>query len=252
MRVDLNADIGESFGIYTTGNDELLMGHITSGSVACGFHAGDPSVMRTTVQLAARAGVAIGAHPGFADMAGFGRREIAAGAREIADIVLYQVGALAAMARAAGATLQHIKPHGALYNMSARRSDIADAIATAIAAFDEQLVVMGLPGSELLRSAGRLGLRVAAEGFADRSYEPDGTLTPRNVANAVLSDPRTVAERAVKMVRDRQVLARDGSVLSLDVDTICVHGDTPEAAALAAAVRRGLVDAGVAVVSLTR
>jgi 5-oxoprolinase (ATP-hydrolysing) subunit A len=247
MRVDLNADIGESFGIYKTGSDELLLQSITSGSIACGFHAGDPSVMRATVQSATRSGVAVGAHPGFADMAGFGRREVAADAREIADLVLYQVGALGAMAKAAGTTLQHVKPHGALYNMSVRRSDVAEAIAGAVAAFDDQLVVMGLPGSELLRAAVRLGLRVAPEGFADRSYEPDGSLTPRRFADAVLSDPDVVAERAVRMVRDRQVLARDGSLLSLEVATICVHGDTPEAAAMAAAIRRGLAHAGVEV-----
>jgi 5-oxoprolinase (ATP-hydrolysing) subunit A len=247
MRVDLNADIGESFGVYKTGNDDLVLRSITSGSIACGFHAGDPSVMRATVQSAARAGVAVGAHPGFADMAGFGRREIAANAREIADLVLYQIGALHAMAKAAGTSLRHVKPHGALYNMSVARGDVAEAIAGAVAAFDERLVVMGLPGSELLRAAARLGLRAAPEGFADRSYESDGSLTPRHLADAVLSDPEFVAERAVRMVRDRNVLARDGSVLPLEVETICVHGDTPEAAAMAVAIRRRLDDAGVTV-----
>ena len=250
MRVDLNADIGESFGVYKAGNDELLLQSITSGSIACGFHAGDPSVMRTTMQLAARAGVAVGAHPGFADLAGFGRREIAADAGEIADLVLYQIGACGAMAKAAGTSLQHVKPHGALYNMSVRRSDVAEAIVRAVAAFDDRMVVIGLPGSELLRAATRLGLPVASEGFADRAYEPDGSLTPRRLAEAVLSDPASVAQRAVGIVRDRKVMARDGSMLSLDVDTICVHGDTPRADEIAAAIRRALAEAGVTVAAL--
>jgi UPF0271 protein len=249
-RVDLNADIGESFGIYRTGHDELLMPSITSGSIACGFHAGDPSVMRRTVQLAARAGVSIGAHPGFPDLAGFGRREIDATPRDIADFVLYQVGALSAMAKAEGVPLQHVKPHGALYTMSVRRSDVAEAIARAVASFDESLVLIGLPGSELLSAGARLGLRVVAEGFADRSYEPDGTLTPRHLADSVLSEPGQAAERAVRMIRDGKVIARDGSALSLAVGTICVHGDTPAAAGIAAAVRLALEQADIRVMAL--
>lgn len=250
LRVDLNADVGESFGIYKSGQDELLLRYITSASVACGFHAGDPSVMRATVQLASRAGVAIGAHPGFLDLAGFGRREIGAAPQEIADIVLYQIGALSAMAGAEGLKLQHVKPHGALYNMSVRRADVAEAIARAVASFDESLVLIGLPGSELLAAGSRLGLRVAGEAFADRSYEADGTLTSRRFADAVLSEPGQVTERAVRMVRDGRIIARDGSVLSVRADTICLHGDTPDCAALAAAVRHGLERAGVTVASL--
>jgi UPF0271 protein len=182
LRVDLNADIGESFGIYKAGSDELLMSSITSGSIACGFHAGDPSVMRDTVRLAGRVGIAIGAHPGFPDLVGFGRREMSADPSEIADLVLYQVGALSGMAKAEGLALQHVKPHGALYNMSVRRTDVAEAIARAVASFDDSLLLVGLPGSELLAAGNRLGLRVAAEAFADRSYEPDGSLTPRHLA----------------------------------------------------------------------
>lgn len=249
-KIDLNADIGESLGIDKAGNDELLMRSITSGSIACGFHAGDPSVMRATVRLAARAGIAVGAHPGFADLTGFGRRELNIDPREIADLVLYQVGALGAIAKAEGLSLQHVKPHGALYNMSVRRTDVAEAIARAVASFDGSLVVIGLPRSELLSAAARLGLPVAAEGFADRSYEPDGSLTPRHLADAVLTEPGRASERAVRMVRDGQVVARDGSVLAVQVDTICVHGDTPDSAALAAAVRSGLEQAGVTVAPL--
>jgi 5-oxoprolinase (ATP-hydrolysing) subunit A len=247
VRVDLNADIGESFGIYQMGNDEMLMLSITSGSVACGFHAGDPSVMSRTVRHAARTGVAIGAHPGFPDLVGFGRREIDAGPQEIFDFVLYQIGALNAVAKAEGMRLQHVKPHGALYNMSARNKEVAEAIARAVASFDETLLLIGLPESELLSAGTRLGLRVAAEAFADRSYEADGTLTPRHFADSVLSEPGRAAERAVRMVRDKKVVARDGTALTLQVDTICVHGDTPGAAGLAAAVRLGLEQAGITV-----
>jgi UPF0271 protein len=250
LRIDLNADIGEASGQSETGNDEPLMGSITSGNIACGFHAGGPAVMRDTVRLSARAGVAVGAHPGFADATGFGRREINADPAEISALVSYQIGALTAIARAEGVKLQHVKPHGALYNMSVRRSDVADAIATAVAAFDNSLVVVGLPGSELLAAALRLGLPVAAEGFADRAYESDGSLTPRDRTNAVLTNPGVIAERAVRMARDRQVVARDGSVLAVQVDTICVHGDTLGAAAIAAAVRLGLERAGVTVAPL--
>jgi 5-oxoprolinase (ATP-hydrolysing) subunit A len=250
VKIDLNADVGESFGIYKTGNDELLLRTITSGSIACGFHAGDPVVMRHTVRMAAKAGVSIGAHPGFPDLAGFGRREMSVEPNEIGDLVLYQLGALSAIAKAEGATLRHVKPHGALYNMSVRRADIAEAIVRSVGSFDDTLVVIGLPASELLSAATRLGLSIAAEGFADRSYEADGSLTPRHLAGAVLSEPGHAAERAVRLVRDGKVLARDGSMLSLTVDTICVHGDTPGAAELAAAVRAGLEEAGITVAPL--
>ena len=252
LAIDLNADIGESFGIYKTGEDELLMRAITSGSVACGFHAGDPAVMRSTVRQAARSGIAVGAHPGFPDLVGFGRREIDADADEIADLVLYQIGALSAIARAEGAALQHVKPHGALYNMSVRRMGVAEAIASAVAAFDESLILVGLPGSALLAAGRRLGLTVAAEAFADRSYEPDGSLTSRRLAGAVLTDPRHAAERAVRLVRDGRIAARDGSLLTVKADTLCIHGDTPHASELAIAVRRGLEDAGVTVAALSR
>lgn len=248
--IDLNADVGESFGIYKTGQDELLLRIVTSGSIACGFHAGDPAVMRRTVRLAAQAGVSIGAHPGLPDLAGFGRRDMSIEPREIADLVLYQLGALSAIAKAEGAALRHVKPHGALYHMSVRRADTAEAIARAVASFDDTLVLIGLPGSELLSAASRLGLSVAAEGFADRSYEPDGSLTPRHLAGAVVSEPGDAAERAVRMVRDGEVSARDGSTLSMTVDTICVHGDTPGATDLAAAVRAGLEQAGITVAPL--
>ncbi len=250
LKIDLNADIGESFGIYSTGNDDLLLRSITSGSIACGFHAGDPSVMRRTVRAASRAGVSIGAHPGFPDLVGFGRREMQLEPQEIADLVLYQVGALSAVAKAEGTRLRHVKPHGALYNMSVRRAEVAEAIARAVASFDAGLVLMGLPGSELLSAGLRLGLSVAAEAFADRSYESDGTLTPRHFADSVLAEPGQAVERAVRMVRDGRVIARDGSTFALKVDTICVHGDTPHAAEIAAAVRLGLEQSSIEVRAL--
>ena len=245
MRVDLNADIGEFSSIHDADNDERLLRSITSGSIACGFHAGDPAVMRHTVRIAARAGVSIGAHPGFRDAEGFGRRDMKVELGELVDLVLYQVGALSAIAKAEGVRLRHVKPHGALYNMSARRADMAEAIAQAVASFDSALIVVGLPGSELLAAASRLGLSVASEAFIDRSYERDGGLTPRHVAGAVLTDQFQAADRAVRMVRDGTVVARDGSTLTLKADTICVHSDTPGAADLAAAVRAGLEQAGV-------
>jgi UPF0271 protein len=195
--------------------------------------------------------VAIGAHPSFPDLIGFGRREMTMEPREIADLILYQIGAVYAIARAEGVTLRHVKPHGALYNMSVRRAEVAEAIARAVASFDAGLLLIGLPGSELLSAGARLGLRVAGEAFADRSYESDGTLTPRHLSDSVLSEPGRVVERAVRMVRDGKVTARDGSTFSLKADTICLHGDTPNAAELAAAVRLGLEQAGISVAALS-
>ena len=246
-RVDLNADVGESFGAYTIGTDSLLLPHVTSANVACGFHAGDPGVMRATVALAKQHGVAVGAHPGFPDRVGFGRREMHATPREVEDFVVYQIGALAAVAAVQGVRLQHVKPHGALFNMAVRDAALADAIARATAAVDRSLLLFGLPGSELIRAGERAGLRTAAEVFADRAYEPDGTLVSRRKAGAVMHDADAVVARVVRMAVDRTVIAVDGSAVRLDLDTICVHGDTPGAAGLAARVRRALGAANVQV-----
>ena len=245
MRVDLNADMGESFGAYKLGQDALLMPAITSASVACGFHAGDPGVMRETVALARQHHVSIGAHPGFPDLVGFGRRDIRATPREVEDLVVYQIGALAAVAATQGMRLQHVKAHGALYNMAVRDAALADAIARATAAVDRTLILFGLPKSELVAAGQRAGLRTAREGFADRGYRPDGTLTPRHEPGAVIEDLETVVSRAVSMARDHVVTAIDGSQIALDIDTICVHGDTPGAAMLASRMRQALGDAGV-------
>ena len=250
MRIDLNADLGESFGPWPMGQDEALMSSITSANVACGFHGGDPSVMRRTVTAAIAHHVAIGAHPGFPDLVGFGRREMHATPDEVEDFVLYQVAALAGIAAAQGARLQHVKAHGALYNMAVRDRALADAIARATAAFDRSLILFGLPGSELLRAGERAGLRVASEAFADRAYEPDGTLVSRKRPGSVIHDAGAVVARAVAMVTAGCVTAVDGSQLALQADTLCVHGDTPDSAALARQVREGLRAAGVNVRSL--
>jgi len=247
MRVDINSDVGESFGAYTIGHDAGLMRAITSANIAAGFHAGDPSVLRDTIRLAKTHGVAIGAHPGFPDLVGFGRRELNAAPREVEDLVLYQIAAVQGMAAAEGAAVQHVKPHGALFNMAVRNADFAAAIARAVAALDRSLILFGLPGSEILLAGRAAGLRVAAEVFADRAYESDGSLMSRRKPGSVIHDAAVVVARAVAMVTDRSVAASDGSVVPLEVDTICVHGDTPGSDALAASLRAGLEQAGVAV-----
>lgn len=252
MRLDLNADVGESPTPSLTGPEADLMPQISSASVACGFHAGGPTVMRVTVSLAREHGVAVGAHPGFADLAGFGRREIQIPPSEVEDLVAYQIGALAAIAAAQGVRLQHVKPHGALYNMAARDAALADAIARATAAVDRSLVLFGLPGSQLVAAGTRAGLRTAREGFADRAYQPDGTLVPRSQAGAVIHDPDLVVARVVQIARERTVTAVDGSRIALDVDTVCVHSDTPGAANLASRIRAALKDAGVVVMPVGR
>jgi UPF0271 protein len=250
MRIDLNSDLGESFGPWPMGQDAALMDSISSANVACGFHAGDPGTMRTTIAVAREKGVAIGAHPGFQDLAGFGRREIKASPAEVEDLVLYQVSALAGMAAAQGVTLQHVKAHGALYNMACRDRSLADAIAKAVASLDRSLILFGLPNSELLRAGEAAGLPVAAEVFADRAYDPDGSLTSRAKPGSVIHDTPQVVERAIRMVKDKTVVAVDGSIVALRADTICLHGDTPGAAEHARAVRVGLEKAGISVRSL--
>ena len=250
MRIDLNADVGESFGAYKLGRDEDLIPLITSANVACGFHAGDPGIMRATVSLAREHKVAVGAHPGFPDLVGFGRRELNASPREVEDAVAYQIGALAGIAAAQGVRLKHVKAHGALYNMAVRSRPLADAIARATVAIDRTLILLGLPGSDLIEAGKRAGLRTAAEGFADRAYQRDGALVPRTEAGAVIDDSDTVVDRAVAMARERAVVAIDGSRVSIDVETICVHGDTPGAAALASRIRQALASAGIEVRAL--
>ena len=247
MTIDLNSDVGESFGAWQMGADARVLRSITSANIACGFHAGDPGVMRQTVQLARENSVAVGAHPGFPDLIGFGRRELKASPKDVEDMVLYQIGALAAIAKSEGVTLAHVKAHGALYNMAARDRALADAIARATAAFDRLLVLFGLPGSALLDAGREAGLRVASEGFADRMYEPDGSLTSRTLPGSVIHDASDVVRRSIKMVRDGRVIARDGSELAIQVDTLCTHGDTPGAEELTSLLRQGLEREGIGV-----
>ena len=245
--IDLNCDMGESFGAFTIGADADVMRSISSANVACGFHGGDPGVMRRTVRLAKAAGVSVGAHPGLPDLAGFGRREMQVAAADVADMVAYQVGALEAIARSEGVPLRHVKAHGALYNMAARDRALADAIAGAVRAFDPSLILFVLPSSELHRAGEAAGLTVAPEGFADRAYEPDGSLTPRSRPGAVIHDAAAVVQRAVRMATEGLVRATDGSEIALSVTTICTHGDTPGAPELTRRLREGLERAGVAI-----
>jgi len=247
MRIDINSDVGESFGAYTIGHDAGLMKAITSANIAAGFHGGDPSVLRETIRLAKANGVAVGAHPGFPDLVGFGRREIQVTPKETEDFVLYQVAAVVGVAAAEGVKVQHVKPHGALFNQAVRNRELSDAIARAVAALDRSLILFGLPGSEILNAGRAAGLRVAAEVFADRAYEPDGSLASRRKPGSVIHDPDAVVARAVRMAQERTVVAVDGSVVPLEVDTMCVHGDTPGSDDLAARIRAGLQAAGVTV-----
>lgn len=251
-RVDLNGDVGETMSGEAPGPDLALIPHLTSANVACGFHAGDPGVMRATVEFAREHGVAVGAHPGFPDPEGFGRRELQFSPADVEDFVAYQVGSLAAIAAALGVRLQHVKPHGALFNMAVRDAALADAIARAAAVIDRTLILFGLPGSEIVSAGRRAGLRTAGEGFADRAYQSDGTLVSRQQPDAVIHDQEAVVRRAVRMVCEQVVEAVDGGVVPLVVDTICVHGDTPGAADLAARIRAALAAAGVEVVAVGR
>jgi 5-oxoprolinase (ATP-hydrolysing) subunit A len=247
LRIDLNSDVGESFGAFKVGHDAGLMRSITSASVAAGFHAGDPSVLRETIRLAKAHGVAVGAHPGLPDLVGFGRRELQVTASEAEDLVLYQIAAVAGVAAAEGVRLQHVKPHGALYAMAARDRDLSAAVARATLAFDPGLVLFGLPGSALLEAGRAAGLRVAAEAFADRAYEADGSLASRRRRDAVIHDPDVVIARALRMITEGIVTAIDGTSVPLAADTLCVHGDTPGADTLAARLRDSLQAAGILV-----
>ncbi|KGN41484.1 LamB/YcsF family protein [Knoellia aerolata] len=245
--VDLNSDLGEGFGRWTLGDDDAMLDLVTSANVACGFHAGDPSILRRVCASAAERGVAIGAQVGHRDLAGFGRRHIEVDPAELVDEVIYQIGALDAFARVAGTRVRYVKPHGALYNAAAVTPVTADAIAEAVALFDDSLALVGLAGSELLRAAGDAGLAAVSEAFADRAYTPDGLLVSRREPGAVLEDPAEVARRCVQLVRHGTVTAVDGSTIRVAAQSICVHGDTPGAVDIARAVRRSLADAGITV-----
>jgi 5-oxoprolinase (ATP-hydrolysing) subunit A len=247
-KIDLNSDVGESFGNYKLGLDEEVIPLISSANIACGFHAGDATVMRHTIAIAKKNGVAIGAHPGFPDLIGFGRRNLDASLAEIRDYVTYQIGALQAFAAAAGMVLQHVKPHGALYNMAVKDSAIWDAVAEAIAAVNARLILYVLAGMdrENLKAIGaKHGLRIAFEFFGDRAYNPDGSLVSRKEPGAVIHDGDIVAEKIVKMVKEGRVVCIDGTEIDMAADTICVHGDNPAALSLVQKIRTTLQASGV-------
>ena len=245
--VDLNSDLGESFGRWQLGDDAAMLALVTSSNVACGFHAGDPTTLRRTCRMAAEAGVVVGAQVGYRDLAGFGRRFIDMDPAELADDVVYQIGALDAMARVAGSRVAYVKPHGALYNAAVHHHPQAGAVAAAIKAYDPGLAVLGLSGSALLEVAEREGLRTVTEAFADRGYTPEATLVPRSSPGALMTDAGEVARRVVRMVLEHEVAAVDGTTVRVDAQSICVHGDTPGAVEMARAVRSALDAAGVVV-----
>lgn len=252
MKIDLNCDCGESYGPWTRGDDDELLRVVTSANIACGFHAGDPLTIARTVARCRELGVAIGAHPGWQDLAGFGRRVMDCSPEETYALVLFQVGALHAFARAAGGRLVHVKPHGALYNQAAQQRQLADAVARAVFDADPELILVGLANSELVTAAQRLGLHAAREVFLDRRYRADGSLTPRSQAGAVLTDESEAVAQAVGAVCDGTLVADDGTRFAVAADTLCLHADTPGAAHLATAVRRALEARGVTICALTR
>lgn len=244
-QVDLNCDMGESFGVYQLGSDMQIMPLVSSANIACGFHAGDPSVMRKTLETAVSQNVAVGAHPGLPDLVGFGRRNMQISAQEAYDMVVYQVGALLGFARTTGIALHHVKPHGALYNMAAKDKALACAIARVVKDIDPSLVLYGLAGSELIRAGKEVGLKVASEVFADRTYQADGSLTPRTQPNALLQSDDEAVQQVLTMVTEKRVKAVTGEWVSLDADTICIHGDGVHAFSFATKVREALLQAGV-------
>ncbi|TPE46316.1 LamB/YcsF family protein [Pontibacter mangrovi] len=245
LSVDLNCDMGEGFGAWRMGNDIELLSYVSSANIACGFHAGDPGTMKKTVQLALKKGVAIGAHPGLPDLVGFGRREMAVSAEEVYDMVVYQVGALMGFARAEGAALHHIKPHGALYNMAATNAVLAEAIATAVSKVDDQLILYGLAGSDLIKAGEKYGLRTASEVFADRTYQENGTLTPRRQPNALITEQEQAVQQVLRMVQEGKVVSLQGTEISIKADTICIHGDGAQALPFAKRIQERLTAEGI-------
>ncbi|WP_458118875.1 LamB/YcsF family protein [Paenibacillus sp. Z6-24] len=236
-QVDLNCDMGESYGVYTLGVDEAMFGNITSANIACGFHAGDPSVMRAAVRQAVAHGVKIGAHPGLPDLIGFGRRQMEVTPAEVYDMVTYQIGALQAFASQEGSSLHHVKPHGALYNMAAVSAPLSDAIAQAVYAVNPGLILYGLAGSELISAGQRAGLQVASEVFADRTYQQDGTLTPRSAAGALITDAQLAVNQVLQMITQHRVISTEGTEIPIQADTICLHGDAAHAVQFARELR---------------
>lgn len=251
-RIDLNCDMGESFGQYTMGQDEDILDYVTSANIACGYHAGDAATMHRTVTAALRKGVGIGAHPGLPDLVGFGRREMRITAREAYDMVVYQIGALYGFVKAEGARLQHVKPHGALYNMAVKNAVLAEAIAEAVYKIDASLILFGLAGSKLIEAGQQIGLRTANEVFADRTYQADGSLTPRSQAGALIDEEAAAVRQVVGMVRDRMVRSQQGALVAVAADTVCIHGDGPNAIAFAQRLRHDLPLQDISVLSVSQ
>ncbi len=249
--IDLNSDLGESFGAWRMGDDDAMLGLVSSANVACGFHAGDPSTMLATCRTAARLGVSVGAHVSYRDLAGFGRHSMDVPAEQLHDEVLYQLAALAGVAHAAGTRVTYVKPHGALYNRIVTDGAQASAVVAAVVAFDHDLALLGLAGSAVEHAARQSGVRFVREAFVDRGYRPDGTLVPRGEPGALLSGDTAIAERAVRLVLDGAVTAADGTDIEVAVDSLCVHGDIPGAVGMATAVRRALAEAGVRVTAFS-
>ena len=253
IQIDMNSDVGESFGVYKLGLDEEVIPHITSANIACGFHGGDPGVMRKTVSLAKHYGVEVGAHPGFPDLMGFGRRKIDATMEEIQDYIIYQMGALQAFCLSQGLRLQHVKPHGSLYNMAAANYTIWELITEAVIKVDRQVILVVLAPSKrepLLEIGKRHGIRIAFEAFPDRAYNKDGSLVSRREKGAVIEDHEMVAERALRMALHGRVVAIDGTEIELRADTLCVHGDNPAAVHMVKRIREGLKAAGIEVTAM--
>jgi len=248
--VDLNSDIGESFGAYTIGLDDEVLKYVSSANIACGWHAGDPIVMRKTIDSAKKMGVSIGAHIGFPDLLGFGRRNMVLSPNEAKQYTIYQLGALEGFARIAGIEMQHVKPHGAFYNMAAKDIKLASAIIEGIYEFNKKLIILGLAGSQLINAAKEKGIRYANEVFADRAYNPDGTLVSRSLPGSMIHDKEIAISRVIRMVIDGKVMAINGQDINIKADSICVHGDNPEAVEFVKSIREALFGAKIEVISL--
>lgn len=251
VNIDINCDMGESFGAYNMGRDEEILNYVTSANIACGFHAGDPATMRKTVRLALEKKVGIGVHPGLHDLVGFGRRNIQISPQEAYDLVVYQIGALHAFVKSEGGKLQHVKPHGALFNMAAKSAPLSDAIAEAVYKVDPELVLYGLAGGELVKAGKRIGLRSASEVFSDRTYQEDGSLTSRREANALIKNHKVAVNQVIRMITEGKVTHLQGKDISIKADTVCIHGDGEKALDFAKYISTALNEAGITITKIS-
>jgi len=249
-KVDLNCDMGESFGAYKLGRDEEILDYVTSANIACGFHAGDPATIRKTVQMAMEKNVGIGVHPGLQDLVGFGRRNMQISPQESYDLVVYQIGAIYAFAKSEGGKIQHVKPHGALYNMAAKSPSLSEAIAEAVYKVDPELILFGLAGGELVKAGQKIGLRTANEVFADRTYQQDGSLTPRTQPHALITNKETSIQQVIRMVKEGKVESLQGIDVPIQADTICIHGDGENALEFAKYITTSLKQAGIQITKI--